>query len=239
MAEVEQRITEQEREHREEIKALLRTNDELTTELEKVRRSGTASSQNPGVKLVDFSVFQLESDAPQYRMVYGFCRAFGLPTLNSTVDGENILHKMCAYASPPWNNRGMVEAITQLLVVIDETNIDIHAKCVPPSTRHKRSAVDMICENKSPNGVKPDVLKLLLAARASPNAVPADSKPPLFFAAGTANLECCKILSNARADVTVRHNDMNLAPYYSYSIALPSTFHLCSGGKPGCHFYRC
>jgi hypothetical protein len=238
MAEVEQRFAQQQVEHTEKV-ATMQYAHETQIKKMKVSGSGSASSQPPGVKLIDFSVFELESDEPKYRMVYGFCRAFGMSSLNEKLDGETILHKMCGYASPPWNIRGMIEAIVQLLVVIGDTKIDINAPCGWPSQRQPRTAVDIICENKSPNGVKPDVLKFLLNANCSVNAVGDGYKPPLFYAAGTANLECCKILSDARADVTVRHNDMNLAPYYSYLIALPSTFHLFSGGKPGCHFYRC
>ena len=238
MAEVEQRFAQQQVEHVEKVATMQYAHETQIKKL-KLSGSGSASSQPPGVKLIDFSVFAIESDEQKYRMVNGYCRAFGMSSLNEKLDGETILHKMCGYASPPWNNRGMIEAIVQLLVVIGDTTIDIHAPCTAPSPRERRTAVDIVCENKSPNGVKPEVLKLLLNARASPNAVAEGYKPPLFYAAGTANLDCCQILSKARADVTVRHNDMNLAPYYSYLIALPSTFHLFSGGKPGCHFYRC
>jgi hypothetical protein len=238
MAEVESQFARQRVEHVENVGKLQYAHE---TQLKKMKQGGSASasSQSPGVKLIDFSVFELESDEPKYRMVNGYCRAFAMSSLNAKVDGETILHKMCGYASPPWNNKGMIEAIVQLLVVIGDTAIDIHAPCTAPSQRERRTAVDIVCENKSPNGVKPEVLKLLLNARCSVNAVAEGYKPPLFYAAGTANLDCCKILATAKADLGVRHNDMNLAPYYSYLIALPSTFHLFSGGKPGCHFYRC
>ena len=108
------------------------------TQIKKMKQGGSASasSQSPGVKLIDFSVFAIESDEQKYRMVNGYCRAFGMSSLNAKVDGETILHKMCGYASPPWNNRGMIEAIVQLLVIFGDTKIDINAPCEYPSQRH-------------------------------------------------------------------------------------------------------
>ena len=85
--------------------------------------------------------------------------------------------------------------------------------------------MDLICNNKSPNGVKPEILKLLIRAGADVNGIGA-LRPPIFAAAGTANLDCCKILVDAGVNIQIWHNGMNLALYYNYSSALRSTLHL-------------
>lgn len=232
MAEVLGQFLRLEEKNAKQVGAMQRTIDQLR------ETQGSASSQGVALHECDFVPFQLEADPQELRMVRGLARAFGFRTLNSLVDGENLLHKMIGLGSPPFNNEGAVEGVAQLLTIIGDTSIDIHARCLLESNRRSRTAVDICCENKSPNGVKPEMLKLLLGATASVNAV-SQGKPPLFFAAGTGNLACVKVLIEFRADVTVKWDGSNLAPHYSYLIALPSTFHSFFGAKPEYQFFRC
>ena len=111
-----------------------------------------------------------------------------------------------------------------MLALLPEMDIDINAQCTDGSKVVRSRAMDIACNNKSPTGVKPEILKLLIQARASME--PAAIRPPIFAAAGTGNLACCNLLVEARVDVNVWHNKMNLALYYNYSSALRSTLHL-------------
>ena len=232
MAEVNGQFIKLEEEHAEKVKRMQDTIDLLR------EAQAPAPSQSVALHVCNFVCFQLEADDVRYRMIKGLARAFGHRTIDTWVDGENMLHRMIGFGSPPFNNQAMIGAVAQLLAVIGETTLGIHDRCCAESTKRGRTAVDICCENNSPNGVKPVMLKYLLQANASPNAV-GDFKPPLFYAAGTGNLECCKVLCEFGADTTVYWEDSNLAPHYSYLIALPSTFHSFFGAKPEYQFFRC
>jgi hypothetical protein len=212
--------------HQEEVRKL---NALLRTAVD------TATSQPSNTRALGAFNFQLLDDPPAWRLVNAVCRAMGLESPNEVKDGENLLHKMCKAASPPWSNEHMVEAIRQLLLIRHQTTIGLDDPIRAPSNCKWRTAVDICCENKCPIGVKPAILLELLKARANPNQINSNYKPPIFYAAGTANIHCAKLLVSYGARLHIKYEDMNLAPYYSYLFAVPYTFHFFFGGKPEYH----
>ena len=201
----------------------------LTEELHSLRGRphDPAASQNI-VLLPWLSSFVRAEDDPEWRKIWGFLRAFGIPTADGLANGDNILHKLCMLASPPWNVEATIAAVSQVLDMRARMNIDVNAQCGDGSTSLGSRAIDLICNNKSPDGdkpVKPEILKLLIAANADMAGV-GHFKPPIFAAAGTANLDRCKILVEAGCEWNIMHKGTNLALYDNYSSALRSTLHL-------------
>jgi hypothetical protein len=170
----------------------------------------SASSQ----ALIALTPFEDPWDYESLRAINGWARAFGMDSLASIVHGENLLIKFCLLASPPTNNPLMTGMVKDLLAVADEVEIDFDMVAGEESEAKGKRAIDIICNNKGKDGVKPDILKMLLEKRASVNAgPPGGGKAPIIAAAGTANLACVKVLVAARADLTVSHNGANLAYY--------------------------
>ena len=177
-------------------------------ELQVARASSSVAASSQHGAVIGIGNFQLESDEPAWRFTKGFMRCFGIATFGGTQDGENILHKLCGLASPPWNNLNTIPAVRQVLTSLAEMDLHIDAECTVESKSAGRRAMDLICNNKSPNGAKPEILKLLLEHRASIEQ--ANVQPPIFAAAGTANLECCKLLVAARADLQSKYKGTTL-----------------------------
>jgi hypothetical protein len=113
--------------------------------------------------------------------------------------------------------------VGQLLLVADEIEIDIHMPAEEPSPCHGKRPIDIIVNNRGMIGVKPAILKLLLDGRCDVDSVqPSTGKPLIIAAAGTANLECVKMLVEARADVHTMFDGANLAYYNIDSKAGPT-----------------
>ena len=90
--------------------------------------SPPAAASQPDHVLAPFlSNFELATDPEEGRQIWGYMRAFGIKTLAGTQDGDNLLHKLCQLASPPWSVRGTIPAVSHVLAKLAEMNLDINA----------------------------------------------------------------------------------------------------------------
>ena len=158
--------------------------------------------------------FENPHDDDADRAVNGFMRKFGLDSRCDVKSGENMIHKCCLLASPPFEEARMKDVFFNLLCHSHWRPEILNAACGQESKAFGWRPQDILAANacKTNKGVKPAMLKMLFAHGVDPNEPnPAkEGKPALFHAAGTANLECCIALVECRADIHQTHNGTSL-----------------------------
>jgi hypothetical protein len=150
------------------------------------------------------SEFSLASDPMGSRAFLVYMRQHGLHDVNDTSNGENLLHKMCGHACPPWNRWDTLGLVTELLQ--SGFTHSLSERCSDASTQWSgQRAIDLLCNNRGSSGIKPEILLLLHTAGLDIDAVDHLGRAPILSAAGSGNTEVVQMLIRLKAKIDVVH----------------------------------